>query len=41
MLSAKDVLNHFMKERDKFNKKVMEDEQMLEAGKPAAVYNKL
>jgi hypothetical protein len=36
-----DVLNHFMKERDKFNKKVMEDEQMLEAGKPAAVYNKL
>ena len=28
-----DVINHLMKERDKFNKKVMEDEQMLEAGK--------
>jgi hypothetical protein len=30
-----------MKEREKFNKKVMEDHQMLEEGKPAAIYNKL
>jgi hypothetical protein len=30
-----------MKEREKFNKKVMEDPQMLEEGKPAAIYNKL